>query len=66
MALTSSMSATIDQHKFNVTSAMKTKKKHQLVLYGATTRPKYTNGADVMSPKAQISGSHDKFTRRRR
>lgn len=54
------------QHKFNVTSAIKTQKKHQLVLKGATTRPKYTNGADVMSPKAQISGSHVKLTKRNR
>lgn len=45
------------QHKFNEVSAMNTKKKHQFVLNGATTRPKYTNGADVISPKAQMRGS---------
>lgn len=54
------------QHKFNVNSARKTKIKHQIALYLATTRPKYTNGADVMSPKAHISGSHVEFVGRRR
>lgn len=56
--LTSSMSATILQHKFKVICARNTKNRHQFALYLARTRPKYTQGAEVINPKAQISGSH--------
>jgi hypothetical protein len=66
MLHTNSISATILQHKFNVTCAKKTSIKHQVPLYLATTSAKYTNGADVNSPNAQISGSHVEFIGRRR
>lgn len=58
LLLTNSMSATIDQHKFNETSAKNTKVKHQKPFVRANTSAINTIGADMNSPHAQIIGSH--------
>lgn len=52
------MSATMDQHIFNESSATNTKKKHQRVLTSAKTNAKKIIGADMNKPTAQINGSH--------
>lgn len=64
--LTSKMSATIDQHKFNDISAKNTKNMHHGPLIGANTIAMKTIGADMKRPHAHISGSDFWLTTRKR
>lgn len=56
--LTRRISAIIDQHRFNVTSARKTNKKHHDVEWWDVINVKYAMGVDMNRPQAQMRGSH--------
>lgn len=56
--LTNSISATIDQHRFNETIPRKTNKKHHDPSYDAVINAIKIIGADTNRPIAHICGSH--------